>query len=573
MTSVANDHRRVDWVGRLRRAAENGEPLDLRKVRPLGERKAIAATAVRSVLTDGQVRADPRGLTLKGACFDETLDLAYVHFPHPLHLVDCVLSGGLYAPGATIGGPLRLSGSTLERPEVWAPDGEGVPPAALNLDGATIAGSVIAADGFIAAGEVRAVNATIASQLDLQRATLINCVGDALCLDGAKIGDSVFMDQDFIAVGGVRAVDVSIAGSIIMSGARLMTSADLDPGGHEPTPSVLGLDRAQISGSIFADNGFDVNGEVRAYRATIGNKLDLTGAELANPTGDALALAGTKVGELTLLPAKWNGGLNLKSTQIGVLTTTSSPPGPLEATGWSVGHLRGPLNELSNDRRHRNDVREWLDTVRYGTKGGQTDRKWRQRTAWLLRNKPVSVQPWHELADVYERNGNPVAARRLRSAAANIVTAQAPWWARPQRILYWFTAGNGYYPLAAIISVVMVLGLGAWTVQTRQDSIVPTDVAAASKATRQHLGLKPTDELQTITARTPCDDHPDYPCMNVWAFTVNSLFPPAASTNQYWTIASNAPAKSVVVLSALKLALWALTALLLAGVAGLLKKT
>jgi hypothetical protein len=62
--------------------------------------------------------------------------------------------------------------------------------------------------------------------------------------------------------------------------------------------------------------------------------------------------------------------------------------------------------------------------------------------------------------------------------------------------------------------------------------------------------------------------------MNSFTFAVNSIVPPAGVTNALdWAVASDATLVLVVGLPMLKLALWALAALLLAGVTGLLHKT
>jgi hypothetical protein len=84
----------------LRESAETGEPVDLAPGEDIdpgdaeaswGPERRIPITALREVLTSGDLRVDPRGLRIRGAWFQEPLDLAYVAFPHPLHLVACVL--------------------------------------------------------------------------------------------------------------------------------------------------------------------------------------------------------------------------------------------------------------------------------------------------------------------------------------------------------------------------------------------------------------------------------------------------------------------------------------------------
>jgi hypothetical protein len=81
--------------------------------------------------------------------------------------------------------------------------------------------------------------------------------------------------------------------------------------------------------------------------------------------------------------------------------------------------------------------------------------------------------------------------------------------------------------------------------------------------------------VKTFTAETPCKAHPSYPCMNSFAFAVNSILPPGAGAaiGSDWVVAPDATLVLTVGLPLLKLASWALAALLLAGVTGLLRKT
>jgi hypothetical protein len=289
--SVTSDRDTQEWIDRLKSAAEVGEFLDLAPRESVERSKSatwpaertMAVAAVRAVLTDPDVRVDPRGLRIRAARFGDLLDLAYVDFAHPLYLIECVLEGGLYAPYVR----LRELGLV----------------------------------NITANGEIRAPGATIGGQLNLGGATLRNIDGNALALD-----------------------------------------------------------QAQITGGVFASDGFHADGEIRATGATIGGQLDLRGATLNNPTGNALALESATVAQLLLEPQKWDGSLNLAMAKIGDLKTAEHPPGPLTATGWTVGDLHGPLRD--NWRR----ARQWLETAKPDHDSSGWSRWWRKRTAWLRHN-------------------------------------------------------------------------------------------------------------------------------------------------------------------------------------------
>lgn len=77
-------------------------------------------------------------------------------------------------------------------------------------------------------------------------------------------------------------------------------------------------------------------------------------------------------------------------------------------------------------------------------------RRDRRAAATCLSTQPIFVaQPWLALADVYERNGQPADARRLRFDAARRTTKTAPPWSKPARWAYGLLVGYGYYPLTA----------------------------------------------------------------------------------------------------------------------------
>ena len=370
---------------------------------------------------------------------------------------------------------------------------------------------------------------------------------------GAQLGE-LSLDHAH-AEGEVRTIMATIDGQLNLSGATLD-----NPGGI-----ALAIDGAKVGGDVFADKGFQAQGEVRANGATIDGSLNLSGATLDYPGGDALNLESATVGRL-FLPGCVDGALTLVSATIGDLVTPAAelPPGPVVATGWKVGDLHGLLRE---DWRA---VHAWLS----GTPASKNSDE----------SGPIAVQPWHALADVYDRNGNPAGARRLRLEAAKQVTRQSPWATKLLRTVYFLVARNGYYPLWAAMWLMFVLAAAVLLVAVNREDIAPTDRDTAKTAVEQHFGIDPdatdaapavraqADMFLPVTAETPCEVHPGYPCMNSLTFAINAVLPPAASANRDWDIASDATLALSAGLPLLKLMSWALAALLLAGVTGLLRK-
>jgi len=183
------------------------------------------------------------------------------------------------------------------------------------------------------------------------------------------------------------------------------------------------------------------------------------------------------------------------------------------------------------------------------------------------------VQPWHTLAAVYDRNGQPAGARRLRLTAANRVTKNSSWPTKLVRTTYLGLVGHGYYPLLAGAWLVLVVVAATILVAANRADFVPTDIDRANQATMHSAQQTHSPGDSLITAQTPCSTHPGYPCLNSLPYTVSMLVPTAGSTASDWTIRSNATHWLTIALPLLKLFAWVLTALWLAGITGLLRKT
>jgi hypothetical protein len=486
----------------------------------------VAAVGVR---IGGQLRL--HSAHVENTC--DALALADAHIAGGVYADKLSTSGRVFAPGAKIGVQLSLKGAKLHSPEQKGAD-------ALHIDRAQIEGSVFACEDFEAVGQVRAVGATIEGQLDLRRAKLDGRLGTALRIDNSSIGRGVVAGEGLLAFGCVSAVETRIDGASYLNGAELV-----NPGG-----CALRLDRADIAGDIFAGNGFRADGEVSAVDAKIEGQLDLTGAKLDNSDRDALNLEGVRVTYLKLNDLDLDGRLNLKRATIQHLETAKPAPKPLVATGWKIGDLHGPL------RDDRAAAQDWLNTTP---------------------DEPVSVQPWLAVADVYQRNGDAAAARRLRFAAENKQTGQSPCVKRLFRGGYCLLLGNGYYPRLAAVWLVCVVAVGLAIVANNRESILPARPADAEAAVKAYFVHTPAeaDRWLPVTAETPCQViQPNYRCMNTLSFTLDKILAPASVTTQTdWTVAPNGTAWLTAGLPILKVTTWLLAALVLAAATGLLRKT
>lgn len=165
---------------------------------PAGAR--IPADAIRRVLVDPALVADPHGLRIHGAVIAGTLDLARATLSVPLCITFSHFEGQLDLEATSL--PyLALTGSCTP---------------GVRLDQAKVTSGNLDASHLSATGEVRALGLRVEGQLSLQGAVLENGGGgDALALDGAQI------------VGGVFAVKLKATGRVRAAGARVGGSSPM----------------------------------------------------------------------------------------------------------------------------------------------------------------------------------------------------------------------------------------------------------------------------------------------------------------------------------------------------------
>jgi len=513
----------------LRQAARAGQVLDLAPgvadadLNPPGgatwpPERQVPAAVLREVLLDADLKPDPRGLHVRGTFVTGTLDLDHATLPCPLALTRSHFERPATLRSATLP-HLDLGGSHLP---------------GLDLDGAHVDGSVLLR-GLTATGQVRAIGAHIGGELVVQDATLTSKGRRALKLNRARV-DGTAVLSGLTATGEVRAPGAHIGGGLDLQGATLTSKEKI----------ALTLDGARVNGSALLSR-LTATGEVRAPGAHIGGQLHLRGAKLTNADGDALMAEGLTAGQLLLCGTeRWKGALNLTSARIGDLVVDAKRPdgglpGPLKASGWTIADLHGVLR---TDRRAAN--------------------------AWLPRQRPFVPQPWHAIADVYERNGQPADARILRFKAAHGTTRTSPWFSRAPRWAYGLLVGYGYYPLLAGIWLVAALATGVFLTSNRAAMFVPSDPVAVAQAT-----VKPaaSEAAGAVTGATSCARLRNrYPCFRPVLYSLEVVLPPTVASGQTSAWRPGDAALSYL-LTALKTFGWLLTALLLAGVTGLLRKT
>jgi hypothetical protein len=504
--------------------------IDIRSHALLNNMTVIGAVWALSATIGGKLDMHHAKLTNEGG---SALVLDQIQIKGEAHLDPVTVTGAIQALGATIVGALYLQGATLTNKG-------GI---ALKLDRAEIKGDVLL-NPVTVTGAVHAVGATITGVLNLQGASLTNPGGTALEVGRAEIEGHALLNR-VVVTGAIRAADATIGSQLVLEDATL-----INPGGE-----ALDLTLAQIKNGAQLSPA-KVTGELRAAAATIGGQLDLEGATLTNEGGDALVLQSARLSDLWLMPSAVKGTIRLDGAQIAVLITPARKNemkvltgNELYASGWRLGDVRGRIRE---DPRAAAD---WLG---------------RDSTA-----KEFVAQPWHELANVYERNGQPADARRMRSKAAWGVTHKSPWWSKLIRWIYGLLTGHGYYPLIAAVWLTVAIGASWLIVETQADVFTPT-------AANQKVAWKspPTagQSAAPITGATPCNELQDRSsCLRPLLYAFDNALPGTLATGQaaQWTAngARGVDTLVLVALGALKIFSWILVVLLIAGVTGLLRKT
>jgi len=550
------------------------------------------------VQTEGCVRA-PRvhidgGLFLNGATLTNPADpgvliLHGAEITGDMAARNVKAEGAISAKGARIGGSLILDGATVAN----------LGGVVLDLSEATIGADVKVSGGFTATGEVRAIAAHIGGNFEADNAVLSNPGRTALTLTRAAIAGSMRGSTggkaNLRVDGELLAQSVQIGGQVDLRGV-VFTNA------NRTRAVTLNLDSAKIAAGVHAANlrcdgmfyafGAQIGGPLELSNATFSNRggqvaVALEGAEIAGDliatecetegsffapkaqikgklrlydatvTADsrvvAISLEGAQIREITLGGAQIkelrvdteeleDGVIDLTRAVIGRLETAENDPAPgkLVATGWEIADVAGGL-------RRDKCARQWLETTPSASE---------------------SVQPWHGLAAVYERNGDFAGARRLRLGAADQVTEKSRWPTKILRTVYRLVVGHGYYPLWAAFWLALVVVTSVLLVQLNLGALVPTNQKAAQTSYIEQNHANPPSR---ITAQTPCSSLGDYPCVHPVIFTLSSIVPAvAANPSSEWTVR---PPWLTVALFFLKLTAWILTALLLAGVTGLLRKT
>jgi hypothetical protein len=467
-------------------------------------------------------------------------------------------AGQVTAQNAEFGGVINFDGAHFKNMQLEA----------LRIDGAQVGGAITFRNAVVI-GKVSATGLRCRS-VDM---TLMSIQGPngqmSIDLSRAEVTDFIVV-QHAVFKGTFRAVGAKISqlefratalhanngeGSLSAAAAKegaYLSAPGLSLEAVSPQGVALHLDQSVISGDLVLDQVHAL-GEVRAIGATFGGKLILTGGSSlrkSSSAGDkshALGLDLATIRALILENFTAEGGLNLRASRIEALIVNEvdpgiRPPALSSAQGWDVGLVNGYFHT------NRKQVQGWLDTM--------SPTSARSVKTWWSGQEFVS-QPWKEMAGVFERSGQPAAARRLRYAAARRATRYAPARSKPVRWLYAAFAGYGYYPLI-VAAWLSLIGIAVYFLATSN----------ASDFTQTTTGTVVVSASVTgVSAQQPSSCSQLQPVL----FALETAIP-AADTGQARSCRITGNAWLPIVIGSLKAFSWLLIGLLAAGMTGLLRK-
>jgi len=338
--------------------ARIGHPIILRRC-VFEEPVTVAEARLNSLILDGSVfpGLDAHNLELDGnlglryvSC-SGTMNLEGARFHHDVQLHGARLSqperaaqalvadhmtvdGSIHCDGGLAAtGPLSMVGARvrgtvrLDDARIRPADSQETAPAidagetktAFNGEGMTV-GREFSAHHLAAAGEVRLVDATITSTLELRGARLENPGGVALRLDRAEILSSLYCDKGFTANGEVCAIGAHVKGTAYFNDAQVGTGAAnaMNAPSLSRSRVALRLVRVVIDGDLGIWSNFTSLGRVILTRSIIGGELMLL---TTNLQGDIAAdLTNTRIGALTITGEPPAGILDLTKVRTDVFS-------------------------------------------------------------------------------------------------------------------------------------------------------------------------------------------------------------------------------------------------------------
>lgn len=338
----------TDIEQRLITAARNGEWLMCDEPDTV-----VRAGLIRELLLGRHGELDPRGVRLSGARVDGHLNLVRVKAAAGLTFSDCVF-----------GEPIEARSASLPHLAFHGGRGAGIMADGLQVDGSLFLRRGTRFSGDEARGTIRLLGAQVAGDLDLEGAHITNTAGPALNAAGIKVGGQVLLRD------GVRITGSGDDGALNLVGAHLASNFDMTKTeiGNATGPALLMVNAAVGGFLSLADgnrlSGHGSNGTLCLSSAHISGHAELTGTEITNTAGSALFAHGVEVGGNLLLRT----GLSITGHgETGALELFNATIGNvLELDGAEITNTAGPA--LSANRARIGGALALLGTTRLSSR-------------------------------------------------------------------------------------------------------------------------------------------------------------------------------------------------------------
>jgi len=557
------------WTRRLIKAMERAQPV-VADPRSLGS--LIPAQAIRQALLHDPGKRDPLGLRVYGfeiegylgldninvgvnlefvGCrFDSDISIYGIQVPTlyfgscelqalmgnaakitgNFNVIDCVFNGLVTCLGVEVGGQFGFAHTRILAAETPSEDkgvDESARQPALTLDRTKVTGilllNAVEAGGPVSctaveAGSIQATNMRISAADSL-----------ALSFEGCVVSQGIALDGS------------NIVGQLSLNGLKA-DSAHLVSVTVTNAPSVaINLEHCQIRENIYL-MGAQCSGELSVNGTTVA-QLRLEGSRLLNPEG-AFALTAE----------------HLRAT--AVLLRDMHVEGYCDFAAADVAHFMVDL-----DVPQQASFAPVIDLIgaSFTEVSGYPMTGRVEAVAWLERrpqsqSKDFISQPWQKMAEVLDRHGRPEDARWLRWQAARRSAQASRGIAWLSRNLYGLLAGHGYYAGRRALVSLIILFVATFTVTVTSD------------AHFRPSGSDLRTSHPSISGATACGDlDKAISCFNPALYALETVFPTAGNVQtSAWSAEGTIRG---VVFSFARLMGWVLTALLLAAVTGILKKT
>ena len=514
-----------EWDQKLIVAAKNGEPL-ISGITEDAKKPVLTPRLIVSLAT-GQHNQNwtlhPKGLMVKGFRFDKLLDFSNRHINTNFYLHNCLFQENCYFDNGCYRN-LSFSHSTFQNP--------------LFLRGAKIE------DFLVLEG------ATLEGQDE---------IGVCLSAHSLTVGGSAFLRDNFKATGTINLLRAKIAGDLAMIGAELFTGSD------EDNKNCLRADKISIGGSVYLRENFFCHGNLHFPVATI-------------------------KGSFQILEAHFSGNLNLKNISIHqsfkFQKVTTEPTCTI--------NLKHAYADVLND-----DLDSWsgfeeidLDGFEYNHLSREADGK--QHLAWLHKMPEKYIpQPYEQLARNLKNDGHLGDARvvliekqKQLLEQGNITDLHRKWL---QVIDFLIDFGYRPWKILKFIGLVILFGSFIFELSDEKGYFVPTKEKVVMEHEHRKLEAKKLEaklgpleyyrHSQKIGNKPPTsikDWLPQYPEFNPIIYSIDAFFPFLdLKVENYWIPDANAQPVGWIARTYLWIHIvlgWFFSSLLIAGLAGLVKK-